>query len=198
MPQPKADLTTEDWLQAAIAACTAGGVAAVAVEPLAKTLGVTKGSFYWHFKNRVALLEGMLSRWEEVSTDAVIAAADREPEPKARLLRLFDDALAETPPPQAGRWAGLYSRAFEQALSDAADDPLVTPFFQRVAGRRVAYIEACYSALGFAPLASQQRALLVYAAYIGTLRLPRDVPQRTPHGDAYAHYLEHLKRTLIP
>lgn len=194
---PKSDLTADDWLQAAIATCAAGGVGRIAVEPLARTLGVTKGSFYWHFKNRGALVEEMLSRWETVSTEAIIAATERVLEPRARLSRLFDDALALTPP-EAGRWAELHSPAFEQALAAAADDPLVGPFFRRVAERRLRYLEACYSALGFSTLEAGQRALLAYTTYVGTMQLRRDVPDQLPRGNAYKGYLEHLKRTLIP
>ncbi len=191
-------LTAEDWLRAAIAASAEKGVGAIAVEPLAKKLGVTKGSFYWHFKNRLALLEAVLAKWEEACTEAIIASAERIAEPRARLLQLFDDALTEAPPSGASSWAALYSRAFEQALSDAAEDPVVKPFVRRVAERRVDYAEACYGALGFAPDEAQQRALLAYAAYSGTMRLMREVPSRMPRGEAYARYREHLKRTLIP
>lgn len=196
--QRTAALNAEDWLGTAIAACAEGGVNAIAVEPLAKRLGVTKGSFYWHFKSRAALLEAVLRTWEEACTEAIITSAERVTEPRERLLQLFDDALAQTPPPGATNWAALYSPAFEQALSDAADDPIVEPFVRRVAERRVDYAEACFSALGFTPDEAKGRALLVYAVYSGTLRLAREVPSRMPHAEAYDRYLEHLKRTLIP
>ena len=48
----KKTLTAEDWARAALEAIAEDGVTAVAVEPLARSLGVTKGSFYWHFANR--------------------------------------------------------------------------------------------------------------------------------------------------
>jgi AcrR family transcriptional regulator len=54
MPQKR--LTRQDWIDAALEALETGGVPAVAVEPLASRLGVTKGSFYWHFKDRNELL----------------------------------------------------------------------------------------------------------------------------------------------
>lgn len=53
-----------DWLKAARRALLKGGVEAVRVEKLARTLHVTKGSFYWHFKNRKALLDLLLREWE--------------------------------------------------------------------------------------------------------------------------------------
>jgi AcrR family transcriptional regulator len=58
------DLGQDDWLRAARLALLRGGVEAVRVEKLARDLGVTKGSFYWHFKDRDELLELLLHEWE--------------------------------------------------------------------------------------------------------------------------------------
>src|SRR5229473_524512 len=57
-------LGREDWLRAARLALLHGGPESVQVERLARELKVTKGSFYWHFKNRQALLEALLLEWE--------------------------------------------------------------------------------------------------------------------------------------
>ena len=54
MAEGKRRLAREDWVDAALAAIAEGGVAAVAVEPIAARLGTTKGSFYWHFHDRDA------------------------------------------------------------------------------------------------------------------------------------------------
>jgi len=59
------DLNRSDWLKAARIALLKGGVEAVRVEKLARKLHVTKGSFYWHFKDREQLLEALLGEWEE-------------------------------------------------------------------------------------------------------------------------------------
>ena len=64
-------LSAEDWAQAALDLIAEQGVAAVAVEPLARRLGVTKGSFYWHFPSRDALLSAALERWEAVEQETV-------------------------------------------------------------------------------------------------------------------------------
>ena len=55
------------WVAAAFDALADGGIDAVRVEPLAKALGITKGSFYWHFADRRALLDAMLDAWMPVS-----------------------------------------------------------------------------------------------------------------------------------
>ena len=172
----------------------------MAVEPLARKLGVTKGSFYWHFKNRDALLGAVLERWEEESTEAVIAAAERIGDPRERLVRVFDEAVADEPldgghAPESGIF---FSRAFEQELSDAADDPVVGAVLRRVSERRVDYLEECYRALGFSTEEAHHRALLAYAAYVGTMRLAREVPGHVPRADDFGAYRRHLIATLVP
>ncbi len=58
-------LSAEDWEDAALSLIAEQGVGALAVEALARQLGVTKGSFYWHFRTREALLQAALERWEQ-------------------------------------------------------------------------------------------------------------------------------------
>src|ERR1700691_3062291 len=65
------------WIEEALRALAAGGPDAVRVEPLARTLGVTRGGFYWHFEDRGALLSEMLDTWERAATDEVIERVER-------------------------------------------------------------------------------------------------------------------------
>src|SRR5438477_7765626 len=82
-------LSAQDWETAALEALADGGVAGVAVEPLARRLGVTKGSFYWHYADREALLAAALSRWEKSHTESIIAALADVRDPRERLVRLI-------------------------------------------------------------------------------------------------------------
>jgi len=66
------------WTEAGLRALGAGGPDAVRIEALAAELGVTKGGFYGHFKDRQALLDEMLDTWERVSTREVIDQVERE------------------------------------------------------------------------------------------------------------------------
>ncbi|MDA3648866.1 TetR/AcrR family transcriptional regulator [Saccharopolyspora indica] len=66
------------WIEAGLRALAAGGPEAVRIDPLAKTLGATRGSFYWHFADRGALLEAMLDTWERMSIDEVIEQVEDE------------------------------------------------------------------------------------------------------------------------
>src|ERR671934_2749006 len=81
----KPRLSRERWIEAALDALADGGVAAVAVEPLAVRLGVTKGSFYWHFRDRDQLLAAALKEWERTGTEELIKRLDQIADPRARL-----------------------------------------------------------------------------------------------------------------
>ena len=63
--QRSSRLDASAWIEAALEALADGGVEAVRVEPLAKALDVTKGSFYWHFADRRALIDAMLTSWSD-------------------------------------------------------------------------------------------------------------------------------------
>ena len=71
-------LSADDWLTAALDVLVNDGIAAVKVLPLAKRLGVTRGSFYWHFENHEALLNRLLEVWEETNSGSIIRAATCE------------------------------------------------------------------------------------------------------------------------
>ena len=192
------NLTAADWIDAACIAIAERGVGAVAVEPLAQHLGVTKGSFYWHFPNRDALLRAALGRWEEAGTEAVIAALGRIAEPRQRLETLIAAAFAS--PPRIDGLAGpeiVTNHAFDLAVADAADDPTVGPVLRRVSERRVDYLGECFRALGYTPDEARHRALLAYAAFVGTLRLAREAPGRMPPDGEYRAYQRHVMATIM-
>lgn len=192
-------LGAEDWVQAAGRTIEERGVGAVAVEPLARRLGVTKGSFYWHFATQNALLETTLERWEERCTEAVIAVAEGISDPGERLVQLLAEATTEEPLEGSSHGSEVFfSNAFELAVSDAADDPIVGPILGRVTERRIDYLEECYRALGSVGEEARHRALLAYAAYVGTLRLVREAPGRKPKGEDSRAYRRHMISTLVP
>jgi AcrR family transcriptional regulator len=122
-----------DWAAAALDALAEGGLAAVAVEPLAVRLGVTKGSFYSHFPNRETLVAAALSLWEQQSTEATISTLEAEPDPIARLRMLFTRASE-----RVGR------DPIEINLRAAAGHELVAPVMRRVMNRRITYTIALF------------------------------------------------------
>lgn len=86
----KRQLTRDDWVEAAMERLVTMGVDAVRVEPLAASIGVSRGSFYWHFKSRQDLLEAILLRWRDTQTRRIVERIkeDRRLGPREQLGRL--------------------------------------------------------------------------------------------------------------
>lgn len=187
MAQRGRRLTADDWAAQALEAISEQGIAGVAIEPLAARLGTTKGSGYWHFRNRAALLDAALRLWEETHTDEVIATMDAVRDPSERLRRLFGAITAES------------TDSVEVNLLAAADHPAVAPVMRRVVERRVAYLAAIFVELGEDRRAAHRRALLAYSAYIGGIHLGARVEGIMPHrGRGHAAYVETVLSALAP
>lgn len=185
-PRERVSLTPEDWEKAALALIAEKGVAALAVEPLARRLKITKGSFYWHFPGRDELLSAALRRWEAQDADHLQRSLKAEAQPIERLERFVWRTTRQT----------LTHRIY-LALCAVPDDPRVGPVLQRVTTRRIDYLADAFAELGLAPQAARQRATLVYSGYVGYLQLQaqRLVPERDePEFDAY---VEHVIDSLI-
>ncbi len=87
---PKAgSISAEDWIAASRDMLIKRGISAVKVEPLARNLGVTPGSFYWHFKNRDALYHALLKDWLASNVHPFIDALEEAAtNPRAQYLAL--------------------------------------------------------------------------------------------------------------
>lgn len=178
-------LTAADWAEAALQMIAESGLGALTVDALAKRLGVTKGSFYWHFRTRADLLGAALVRWEQNATIEAMRGLDAIPDPRTRLQLILD---ASSQPPR--------SRSLYAALAEAAEDPLVRQSLNRVATARIGYLETCYRALGVAPPLAKARALLAYAAYRGLLQLAHEAPASLPKD--WSNYPALVRETLLP
>lgn len=180
-------LSADDWAQAALDMIAEQGVAAVAVEPLARRLGVTKGSFYWHFPSRDALLQAALERWELVEEKDVFGILEVVPDPTQRLRQLFLIAAHEITPHV------IYSE-----LLKALDHPMVRPVIDRISRRRLDYLVKAFQQAGLEGAAAQHRARLAYAAYVGFLQLNMHLQQPRQAREEFEAYVEHMIATLIP
>jgi AcrR family transcriptional regulator len=179
-------LSADDWAAAALECMATGGLEAVAVEPLARSLGVTKGSFYWHFATRDALIAAALQRWEREETDDIIARVGDESDPYERIVRVFKAANASY---RSGR---LYL-----ALAAASDRADIQAVVQRVSERRMAYLFDCYRALGLSEASARRWSTFAYATFMGNLQIRRDVPEAIPSGAQFNEYLRLMITTLI-
>jgi AcrR family transcriptional regulator len=180
-------LSAEDWAQAALDLIAEQGVAAVAVEPLARRLGVTKGSFYWHFPSRDALLAAALERWESVEQETVFGQLEAVKDPRQRLRALFQVVAHE-----------VKSHKVYSELLKALDHPAVGPVIGRVSQRRLDYLAASFRQTGLMRTDAQHRGRLAYAAYVGFLQLSLQLHQPRLAHDEFEAYVEHVMDTLIP
>ncbi len=180
-------LSASDWEQAALELIEEQGVAAVTVELLARRLGVTKGSFYWHFASRDALLDAALKRWELADTEGVMAQVDRIADPRERVVALFRHTSHE-----------IRDHVMFSALLRAIDHPAVQPVMQRVSQRRVAYLAAALRAAGLERAVAMQRAQLAYAAYVGMLQLIMQRMLPRPAHDDFESFVQHVIDALVP
>ncbi len=151
-------LDRQSWVDAGLAALAQGGLAAVRVELLAKRLSVTKGSFYWHFPGREALLAAMLEVWEQRQTGAVIAAVEAAGGPPEERLARLSAALS-----------GLDLRLEAAMRGWGAADAQVRAALGRADARRCAYLQELIERAGVPPEPARARARLVYFALIGEI-----------------------------
>ena len=179
-------LSAVDWAAAALAQISSHGVASVAVEPLARTLGVTKGSFYWHFPSRDALLQAALDRWEAYERDNIFSKLEAVDDPKQRLGQLINLVAHDDK-----------SHIIYKQLLKAMDHPLVQPVIGRVSRRRLEWVRDSFAAAGFTPDDARHRARLLYSAYVGFQQLNLQTPQDRPPQEEYEAYVSHLMDTLI-
>jgi len=180
-------LSAASWEDGALELIAEQGVGALAVEALARRLGVTKGSFYWHFRTREALLNAALERWEQYGEREVIAQIEAIADPRLRLVELFRRVAHEVQPHR------VYA-----ALLKALDHPQVVPVMARVSQRRTEFLTTAFREAGLPPGQALNRARLTYAAYVGFLQLNFTLGlPRMSHEDFDA-YVEHMIATLIP
>jgi len=180
-------LSADDWAREALDQIAEQGVASVAVEPLARRLGVTKGSFYWHFPSRDALLQAALERWESAEQELVFGSLEQVADPRERLRALFRLVAHE-----------VKSHVIYSELLKALDHPAVSPVIGRVSQRRLDYLTASFRQAGLSRTAAQHRARLAYAAYVGFLQLSLQLPHPRLQQDEFEAYVEHVMQTLIP
>jgi AcrR family transcriptional regulator len=177
-----------DWERAALDAIAGQGLAAVAVEPLARTLGVTKGSFYAHFATRDELVDASLARWEQShGVDGLkpfLAIEDPEERLDAMLTSAVEFSRSGTP-------------SVHISLLGELHDPRVRAAVSRVTKLRLDLLTRSYRELGLPERRAKHRARLAYATYLGLMQMARETPSgRLTRRDA-GSFMEELRSALI-
>jgi AcrR family transcriptional regulator len=156
-------LQPDDWLRAAFARLAGEGIESVRVELLARDLGVSKGSFYWHFQDREELLGRMFDRWEKEEID------------------WLDETVIT--PKAAARWARFVHHCTEPQLarlesamrSWSRRDERIAARITAIEKKRTAHIASVLRAIGFAAPAAESWAEIALLVYLGWLdRITRD------------------------
>jgi len=147
------------WVAAALDALATEGIDAVRVEPIAKALKVTKGSFYWHFADRRALIDAMLTQWADGRIAAIREQAPRDGNPALSLRRLAELYT------RRGNARGLAIELAIRAL--ARNDEAAARAVQAVDAERLHLVAALFERLGWPQREASARAIMIYAYLFG-------------------------------
>jgi AcrR family transcriptional regulator len=148
-------LSAKDWLDQGLRTLAKSGFTALKAEPLAKAMGVSRGSFYWHFADVDAFRAAILQHWREVAVEQIIAGIEAAPPDQSPIEQLLRRAFSRRP--------GL-----EGAIrSWATHDPVARAAVEAVDRRRLGYVESLLGASGLATAVARARAQILYWAFLG-------------------------------
>ena len=157
---PRVVLDRESWIKGAVAILAEHGVERLRVEVLAKRLGVTKGSFYWHFKDRRDLQDAVLDLWKDGRIRDIRKQTQAQPGGEAAALLHTIEVYAS-----ARNRKGI---AIEGAVRDwARRDPQAAAVVEEVDAERLACACRLFLACGIKEEEAQARSLLLYAYVFG-------------------------------
>lgn len=164
-------LSREDWIDGTLDLLASHSVDSVRLDVLCKRLGVTTGSFYWHFGSREDLIDAVLDTWHRRTTiDIARWLHDQTGTPVDRLRRLFKISIASRPDVAGG--------PLEQTLRGwARRDARVHKLVKTVDAERLAIVKQLYLDVGLADEQAEDHALL-HLAYVTGSRMM--LPDATP------------------
>lgn len=163
-------MSANAWADAGLRTLAAEGYAALKADRLAKALGVSRGSFYWHFRDVPAFHRAVLARWRETLSENVIEGLERHGDARAALRDLLRRAFQAPPRLEAAirAWASHDAAVREQVAA--------------VDRRRTAYICELLTRAGAPPDVAEARARVLYWAYVGFVTsadpTPREAQER--------------------
>ncbi|MEM6623681.1 MAG: TetR/AcrR family transcriptional regulator [Pseudomonadota bacterium] len=177
-PRRAPQLQADDWVSAALATLVEDGIEAVQITVLAKRLGVTRGSFYWHFTNREALLSALLDEWRARNSGVMLDAMAEAPTIEAGVLELFAVWVDHT----------RFDPALDQAVRDwARRDAALHQVVSAEDDARVAAIAAFFRRMAMDRTEAFIRARVIYFTQLSYYALNIDEPmaERRSYLDAY-------------
>jgi AcrR family transcriptional regulator len=148
-------LTAQDWIDFALKTLVREGFPALKADVLARKLGVSRGSFYWHFAELGTFHARVIEHWRQAATEAIIAGLERYDTREQRLDMLLRGAFGHS------ALMEIRMRAWADENAQAAQ------VMNDIDRRRRAYIEQLLVQAGVAPSLTATRAQLLYWAYLG-------------------------------
>lgn len=166
-PPARSSLTPETWIDAATQVLVDQGIGHVRVDVLATQLGVTRGSFYWHFRDREDLLRRVLLAWRVRATDALTRRLEMaQADPQAQLR----DVISL---PHRGRAAAKAARIELAIRAWARRDAMAREAVDEADAKRIDYHRQIFEALGFAAEEARLRAFVLYSCEVAESLLHR-------------------------
>jgi AcrR family transcriptional regulator len=157
-------LSAQDWLHQGLKVLAKSGFTALKAEPLAKALGVSRGSFYWHFADINAFHAAILNHWRDVAAEQVIANLEMVSKDRDALALLLRQAFSSTP-------------ALENAVRTwATVDPAARAAVQAIDQRRLGYIETLLRQSGLSADLARARAQILYWTFLGFALSDKPLP----------------------
>jgi AcrR family transcriptional regulator len=184
----KRRLRREDWERAALDAIAREGLAGVAVEPLARRLGVTKGSFYAHFATRDELIAAALASWQQSHGNERLKPYLEIDDPAERLTEIL---RAATDFSQSG------VPSVHISLLGELHDPRVREAVGRVTTSRLEFLTASFRELGLPPQRASHRARIAYASYVGLMQMARETPEGRLPPSEVGRFMKELRAVLV-
>tara|TARA_B100001971_G_C18161983_1_gene521925 strand:- start:474 stop:1049 length:576 start_codon:yes stop_codon:yes gene_type:complete len=161
MDKPVKTLTRENWIDFALQRLTEEGIDKVTITGLARELSVTKGSFYWHFKDRDDLLQAMLVRWEESGSKLVFGEVERVGGDAVRRLKHLSDIVIR----RYGDQLNL-----ELALRDwGRKDLKIANILRQEDEKRIDYISGLFVEIYGDVKIAEAKAWLLFSLFVGEI-----------------------------
>ncbi|MGV0837601.1 TetR/AcrR family transcriptional regulator [Mycolicibacterium thermoresistibile] len=163
---PGGRLSVGDWIEAGFAELAAGGPDALRVSRLCTRLGVTKGSFYWHFADIASYRAALVQAWadEREQRDAK-ATEPPDVDPRERLRRMMEILLDNR------HWAVARVMRIWALTNDA-----VAVSVRRSDERVLRTARQAFTDTGFDVAQAHLRATLAVAANAGLLMTDATAP----------------------
>jgi AcrR family transcriptional regulator len=157
-------LSATDWLNQGLRTLAVNGFTALKAEPLAKAMGVSRGSFYWHFTDLGAFHAALLKHWRDIAAEQIIANLEATSDKDERLPLLLRQVFSGKP-------------ALETAVRTwATVHPAARNAVQAIDRRRLSYVERLLRGYGLSPEIARARAQILYWAFLGFALSEKPLP----------------------